>query len=63
MLPIFPYLEQYGKVKALLENKGQRIDDFDILIGVTALQNNYTMVTANVKHLERIPKLKVENWE
>ena len=63
VLPIFPYLEQYGKVKALLENKGQRIDDFDILIGVTALQNNYTMVTANVKHLERIPKLKVENWE
>jgi len=63
VLPIFPYLEQYGKVKALLESQGQRIDDFDILIGVTALQNNYTMVTANVKHLERIPELKVENWE
>lgn len=63
VLPIFPYLEQYGNIKALLESKGQRIDDFDILIGVTALQNNYTMVTANIKHLERIPNLNIENWE
>ena len=36
---------------------------FDILIGVTALQNNYTMVTANIKHLGRIPNLNIENWE
>ena len=42
--------------------EGRRIDDFDLLIGVTALQNNLTMVTANVKHLERIPNLIIENW-
>ena len=42
--------------------EGRRIDDFDLLIGVTALQNNLTMVTANVKHLERIPDLIIENW-
>ena len=63
ILPIYPYLEIYGKIKALLESKGKRIDDFDILIGVTAQQNNYTMVTANIKHLERIPDLNIENWE
>ena len=63
VLPIYPYIESYGKVKALLEKQGQRIDDFDILIGVTAQQNNYTMVTANVKHLGRIPNLNIENWE
>ena len=63
VLSIYPYLESYGKVKALLESKGQRIDDFDILIGVTAQQNNFTMVTANVKHLGRIPDLHIENWE
>ena len=63
VIPIYPYLESYGRVKALLEAQGQRIDDFDILIGVTALQNNCTMVTANVKHLGRIPNLNIENWE
>lgn len=63
VLPIYPYLESYGRVKALLEAQGQRIDDFDILIGVTALQNNCTMVTANIKHLGRIPNLNIENWE
>lgn len=62
ILPIFPSLKQYGHVKALLEMEGRRIDDFDLLIGVTALQNNLTMVTANVKHLERIPDLIIENW-
>ena len=59
----YPYLESYGKIKALLEAQGQRIDDFDILIGVTALRNGYTMVTANVKHLSRIPNLNIVNWE
>ena len=63
VLPIYPCLEYYGKVKALLEAQGQRIDDFDLLIGVTALQNQFTMVTANVKHLGRIPNLNVVNWE
>ena len=63
VIPIYPYLESYGRVKASLEAQGQRIDDFDILIGVTALQNNYTMVTANIKHLGRIPNLNIENWE
>lgn len=62
ILPIFPSLKMYGQVKAMLEIQGRRIDDFDLLIGATALQNKLTMVTANVKHLERIPNLIVENW-
>ena len=62
ILPIFPSLKMYGQVKAMLEMQGRRIDDFDLLIGATALQNKVTMVTANVKHLERIPNLIVENW-
>jgi len=38
------------------------IDDFDLLIGVTAVANNLILVTDNEKHLKRISKLKVENW-
>lgn len=63
IIPMFPCLREYGMIKAKLEREGQRLDDFDLLIGATALQNNMTMVTANVRHLARIPNLKIENWE
>lgn len=46
-----------------LESEGKRIDDFDILIGSTAVKNNLVMVTDNIKHLERIPNIKIENWK
>jgi predicted nucleic acid-binding protein len=31
----------------------------DLLIGVTALEPGYGVVTANVRHLERIPGLNI----
>ena len=34
----------------------------DVLIGATALVREYTVVTGNVRHFERIPALQVENW-
>ncbi len=62
ILPVYPSLEMYGKLKVELEIKGQRVDDFDLLIGATAQYNKLTMVTSNVKHFIRIPNLVVENW-
>ena len=38
VLPIYSCFENYGHIKALLERQGQRIDDFDLLIGATVLQ-------------------------
>ncbi len=63
VLPIFPALELFGDWKTKLELSGNRIDDFDILIGCTALKNNLVMVTDNVKHLERLTGIKIENWK
>lgn len=63
IIPIYPCLEKYGTIKADLEQKGLRIDEFDLLIGATALQNHLTLVTANIKHLARISKINIENWE
>jgi tRNA(fMet)-specific endonuclease VapC len=34
----------------------------DLLIGATALSHGYTIVTANIRHFQRIPNLQVENW-
>ena len=63
VLPIFSALELFGDLKNKLELSGERIDDFDILIGSTAIKNNLVMVTDNVKHLGRLPGITVENWK
>lgn len=62
VLPVYPSLRLYGKLKAELEQKGQRIDEFDLLIGATSITNNMTMVTSNTKHFERITGIHLENW-
>lgn len=62
VLPIFPALSLYGDNRALLETEGRVIDDFDLLIGSTAIANQLTLVTDNIKHLGRIPGIKIENW-
>lgn len=38
------------------------VDDFDILIGATAIANNMVMVTNNVVHLKRLSKIRIEDW-
>lgn len=52
----------YGRVKAALERRGQRIEDFDAAIAAHALAFDATLVTANLSHLARVPGLRVEDW-
>lgn len=54
--------EEYGKVRAQLEKKGQLIGSMDMLIASNALSLNLTLVTNNVKEFRRIKKLKVVDW-
>lgn len=62
VLPISDSLELYGDDRYLLEKQGLRIDDFDLLIGTTAIVHDLVVVTENIKHLGRIPQVQVENW-
>jgi len=62
VLPIFNSLELYGDIKTQLESQGIRIDDFDLLIGSTAIHNGCIMVTANIKHFDKMPNIIIENW-
>jgi len=57
-----PIMDCYGEVKAVLTKLGTPLDAFDLLIGCTALTMNYSVVTNNVKHYQKIPGLKVVNW-
>ena len=59
---LYPSLKLYGKLKAELEQEGQRLDDFDLLIGATSIVNKMTMVTSNTRHFERIPGIRLEDW-
>lgn len=62
IIPIFPSLDVYAKEKARLRKAGQPVDDFDLLIGATAIFNGLTLVTNNVGHLGRMKGIKIEDW-
>ena len=55
-------MDAFGELKASLRTSGTSSQDLDLLIGATALSRNLTLVTNNLRHFERIPGLKIENW-
>jgi tRNA(fMet)-specific endonuclease VapC len=55
--------EEYAKIKSVLRKSGSLIDDFDILIGATAIVNKLILVTNNQQHFSRIDNLIIENWK
>jgi tRNA(fMet)-specific endonuclease VapC len=62
IVPVSNAIPIYAKEKALLRKKGTIIDDLDIFIGATAIENNMILVTDNEKHLNRLSNIKIENW-
>ena len=54
--------EVFGQNKALLTKSGTPLDDMDLLIGSIAVSQGFTLVTHNVRHFSRIPKLEMEDW-
>ena len=62
ILPIFPSLDIYAKEKARLKTKGKILDDFDLLIGATAISNDLILVTKNVSDFDRLEGIEIEDW-
>jgi tRNA(fMet)-specific endonuclease VapC len=54
--------EAFGTIKSALERKGERIEDFDAAIAAHAMAADCVLITANVKHMVRVPGLVVQNW-
>ena len=52
----------FGSIKADLERRGVRLEDFDVAVAAHALAMGATVVTDNVKHMSRVRGLAVENW-
>jgi tRNA(fMet)-specific endonuclease VapC len=63
IIPIFGCIKRYAKEKVRLRKLGKPMnDEFDLLIGVTSVENKLTLVTDNTKHFENISRIKLENW-
>jgi tRNA(fMet)-specific endonuclease VapC len=54
-----PLMERFAEMRALLRKHGQGIADFDLLIAATALHHDFTLLSFNLRHFERIPDLKL----
>ncbi len=55
-------IEIFSGLKTNLQKAGNTIADLDLLIAATALTMNFTLVTNNEKHFNKIKGLKIENW-
>lgn len=63
IVPIYGSIKRYAKEKVRLRKIGKPMhDEFDLLIGVTAIENKLILVTDNVKDFERLEEIKIENW-
>lgn len=62
VLSIASALRSYAQQRWRLQQLGQPLDDFDLLIGTTALANNLVMVTNNTRHFARLQGLPLEDW-
>jgi len=62
ILPIINSLDIYAEEKARLRKQGRPIDDFDLLIGASAIANDMILVTNNESHFQRISNIMIENW-
>jgi tRNA(fMet)-specific endonuclease VapC len=51
----------FGRERARLRRQGTLPGDFDLLIGVTALRHNLTVLTNNRRHFELVEGIQIES--
>jgi len=51
-----------GYIEKSLKEKGDSMGIIDALISATALLNNKKIITKNIRHFEKVPELRVEDY-
>ena len=51
-----------GRIRAELEWKGMPLDLADLEIAAIAIANDFTLISNNLRHFERIQRLRCESW-
>lgn len=54
--------DAYGRLRALLRQRGTPIGVYDEMIAAHALAIGATVVTNNTRHFSAVPGLLIENW-
>lgn len=63
IIPIESSVDFFVREKARLQVAGTPVENnFDLLIGCTAVTEGLTMVTDNIKDFKNINGIKIENW-
>ena len=62
IIPIISSLDIFAQEKARLKVKGAMLDDFDLLIGASAIANNLILATRNVNDFNRLEGILIEDW-
>ncbi|MNX97962.1 tRNA(fMet)-specific endonuclease VapC [compost metagenome] len=63
IIPIFGSIKKYAIEKVRLRKIGKPMhDEFDLLIGVTAIENQLILVTDNIKDFKLLDGIRMENW-
>jgi len=63
VIPLIKSVDIYAKEKVRLRKSGLPVhDEFDLIIGATAIANDLILVTNNVRHFNNFEGLKIENW-
>lgn len=63
VIPIYGIAGKYAEEKVRLRKNGTPMhDEFDLMIGTTAIVNNLALVTDNVKDFKFMNELRIENW-
>ncbi len=52
----------FAQEKARLKQHGILIADMDLMIASITIANDFSLVTNNLRHFERIENLKMERW-
>lgn len=53
---------EFGRQKALLEARGEPLEDMDVAIGSLALTLGARLATYNIRHLGRLDGLALDDW-
>lgn len=62
ILGIDQALAEYARQKVMLRQMGRPVDDFDLLIGATAIAHNLILVTRNTRHFADMSGIQLVNW-
>ena len=63
IVPVTDVIDTYAKEKVRLRRAGIPLhDEFDLIIGASAIANGLILVTDNTKHFKNFENIKIENW-